>query len=142
MKSIIDTGPLVAFFDESDFYCKEIRNFLKTYEGQLVSNLSVITEVSYLISDNKKAQLNFIEWIKDGAVEILNQSNEFFLPIHLLMKKYQDRQMDFTDASLVSLYETFQIKNIITLDSDFLFYKTSKGKPINILNSKMLKKKK
>ncbi|EKO23617.1 hypothetical protein [Leptospira interrogans] len=55
------------------------------------------------------------------------------------MEKYSDRPMDFADASLVSLSEIYEIKDILTLDSDFLFYKTKKGKALNILNSEMIK---
>ncbi|MCR8640855.1 hypothetical protein BEN44_20100 [Leptospira interrogans serovar Ricardi] len=59
--------------------------------------------------------------------------------IHHYMEKYSDRLMDFADASLVSLSEIYEIKDILTLDSDFLFYKTKKGKALNILNSEMIK---
>ncbi|WP_081605076.1 type II toxin-antitoxin system VapC family toxin [Leptospira alstonii] len=139
IKAIIDTGPIVAFFDESDAYCNDIRSFLKNFKGRLFTTLAVVTEVSYLLSDNKKIQNSFIEWIKDGAITILNQDNEHFPLIHHYMEKYSDRPMDFTDASLVSLSEVYEIKDILTLDSDFLFYKTKKGKALNIINSEMIK---
>ncbi|RHX83414.1 type II toxin-antitoxin system VapC family toxin [Leptospira stimsonii] len=139
IKVIIDTGPIVAFFDESDVYCTEVRSFLKVFKGRLFTTLAVVTEVSYLLSDNKKIQNSFIEWIKDGAITILNQDNEHFSSIHHYMEKYSDRPMDFADASLVSLSEIYGIKDILTLDSDFLFYKTKKGKALNIINSQMIK---
>ncbi|EMJ92545.1 hypothetical protein LEP1GSC193_4063 [Leptospira alstonii serovar Pingchang str. 80-412] len=47
--------------------------------------------------------------------------------------------MDFADVSLVSLSEIYGIKDILTLGSDFLFYKTKKGKALNIINSEMIK---
>ncbi|MBM9499219.1 PIN domain-containing protein [Leptospira sp. 201903071] len=139
IKAIIDTGPIVAFFDESDAYCTRIRSFLKDFKGRLFTTLAVVTEVSYLLSDNKKIQNSFIEWIKDGAITILNQDNEHFTLIYHYMEKYSDRPMDFADASLVSLSEVYGIKDILTLDSDFLFYKTKKGKALNIINSEMIK---
>ncbi|AKH76247.1 type II toxin-antitoxin system VapC family toxin [Leptospira interrogans] len=92
-----------------------------------------------MLSNNKKIQNSFIEWIKDGAITILKQDNEHFPLIHHYMEKYSDRPMDFADASLVSLSEIYEIKDILTLDSDFLFYKTKKGKALNILNSEMIK---
>ncbi|UOG33457.1 type II toxin-antitoxin system VapC family toxin [Leptospira noguchii] len=139
IKVIIDTGPIVAFFDESDIYCSEIRSFLKNFKGRLVTTLAVVTEVSYLLSDNKKVQSSFIEWVKDGAIIILNQDNEHFPLIHHYMEKYSDRPIDFADASLISLSEIYGIKDILTLDSDFLVYKTKKGKALNIINPKMIK---
>lgn len=137
-KCLIDTGPIVAFFDESDSYCGEIRSFLKNFKGRFFTSLAIVTEVSYLLSDNKKVQRNFIEWIKDGAITLLNQENEDFVLIHSLMEKYSDRPMDFADASLVALSEKYMIKDILTLDSDFLFYKTKKGKPLTIINKEMI----
>lgn len=139
IKAIIDTGPVVAFFDESDAYCADIRLFLKDFQGRLFTTLAIVTEVSYLLYDNKKIQNSFIEWIRDGAITILNQDNEHFSLIHFFMEKYSDRPMDFADASLVTLSEIYGIKDILTLDSDFLFYKTKKGKGLNIVNSKMIK---
>ncbi|MBW0435459.1 PIN domain-containing protein [Leptospira yasudae] len=139
IKAIIDTGPIVAFFDESDIYCNDIRSFLKDFKGRLFTTLAIVTEVSYLLSDNKKTQNSFIEWIKDGAITILNQDNDHFPLIHHYMEKYSDRPMDFADASLVSLSKIYGIKDILTLDSDFLFYKTKKGKALNIINSEMIK---
>ncbi|TGK17613.1 type II toxin-antitoxin system VapC family toxin [Leptospira stimsonii] len=139
IKAIIDTGPIVAFFDESDTYCSNIRLFLKDFKGRLFTTIAVVTEVSYLLSDNKQVQHSFIEWIKDGAVTILNQDNDHFPLIHYYMEKYSDRPMDFADASLVSISEIYGIKDILTLDSDFLFYKTKKGKALSIINSEMIK---
>ncbi|WP_082760994.1 type II toxin-antitoxin system VapC family toxin [Leptospira alstonii] len=139
IKAIIDTGPIIAFFNESDIYCNEIRSFLKNFKGRLFTTLAIVTEVSYLLSDNKKIQNSFIEWIKDGAITILSQDNEHFPLIHHYMEKYSDRPMDFADVSLVSLSEIYGIKDILTLGSDFLFYKTKKGKALNIINSEMIK---
>ncbi|EKO35547.1 type II toxin-antitoxin system VapC family toxin [Leptospira santarosai] len=138
IKAIIDTGPIVAFFDESDAYCKDIRFFLKNFQGRLFSTLAVVTEVSYLLSDHKKIQRSFIEWIEEGAITILNQDNGHFSLIHYFMEKYSDQPMDFADASLVTVSEIYGIKEILTLDRDFLFYKTKKGKTLHVINSQMI----
>ncbi|NCN08525.1 MAG: PIN domain-containing protein [Leptospira sp.] len=139
IKALIDTGPIVAFFDESDFYCAKCRLFLKDFNGKLFTSLAVVTEVSYLLADNKKVQKSFIEWIKNGAITILNQDNQQFDSILAFMEKYSDRPMDFADASLMTISEIYDIRNIFTLDSDFLFYKSRKGKLLKILNENMIK---
>ncbi|WP_254846942.1 type II toxin-antitoxin system VapC family toxin [Leptospira alexanderi] len=113
--------------------------FLLTTLLTLFSNLAVVTEVSYLLSDNKKIRNFFIEWIQNGAITILNQDNTHFPLIHFYMEKYSDRPMDFADASLVALSEIYEIKEILTLDRDFLFYKTKKGKTLKIVNSEMIR---
>lgn len=40
-----------------------------------------------------------------------------------LMEQYQDRPMDLADASLVLVAERTGFRRILTLDSDFLFYR-------------------
>ncbi len=139
IKAIIDTGPIVAFFDESDNYCLQCRSFLKSFKGKLFTTLAVVTEVSYLLSDNKRIQKAFIEWIDNNAISILNQDNEQFSSILFYMEKYSDRPMDFADASLMTISEVYEIPNIFTLDSDFRFYKSKKGKSLKIINESMLK---
>ncbi|MCW7463134.1 type II toxin-antitoxin system VapC family toxin [Leptospira limi] len=139
IKAIIDTGPIVAFFDESDNYCLQCRSFLKNFKGKLYTTLAVVTEVSYLLSDNKRIQKAFIEWIDNNAISILNQDNEQFSSILFYMEKYSDRPMDFADASLMTISEVYEIPNIFTLDSDFRFYKSKKGKSLKIINESMIK---
>ncbi|TGL98008.1 type II toxin-antitoxin system VapC family toxin [Leptospira jelokensis] len=139
IKTIIDTGPIVAFFDESDNYCLQVRSFLKNFKGRLFTSLAVVTEVSYLLSDNKRIQKAFIEWINNNAISILNQDNEHFTSILYFMDKYSDRPMDFADASLMTLSDVYEINNIFTLDSDFRFYKSKKGKSLKIINENMIK---
>ncbi|EMY69776.1 toxin-antitoxin system, toxin component, PIN family [Leptospira vanthielii serovar Holland str. Waz Holland = ATCC 700522] len=91
------------------------------------------------MSDNKRIQKAFIEWIDNNAISILNQDNEQFSSILFFMDKYSDRPMDFADASLMTISEVYEIQNIFTLDSDFRFYKSKKGKSLKIINESMLK---
>ncbi len=139
IKAIIDTGPIVAFFDESDNYSLECRTFLKNFKGKLFTSLAVVTEVSYLLSDNERIQRAFIEWIYNNAISILNLDNEQFSSILFFMDKYSDRPMDFADASIMTIAEVYEIQNIFTLDSDFRFYKSRKGKSLKIINESMIK---
>jgi len=41
------------------------------------------------------------------------------------MEKYRDRPMDLADATLVLVAEKTGYRQILTLDSDFLFYRIS-----------------
>lgn len=133
LKTILDTGPIVAFFDEGDKHSVAIRNYLKTFQGKLFTTLAVITEASYLLDENKNRQLDFIEWIKDGAVTVIDISGDDFVLVHKYMKKYADTPMDFADASLVILAHKQNTKSIFTLDSDFLVYRTIDGKKFDHL---------
>ena len=46
-----------------------------------------------------------------------------YLRLFALMERYRDRPMDLADATLVVAAEQLEIQQILTLDSDFLFYR-------------------
>ncbi|MDB9528315.1 PIN domain-containing protein [Oscillatoria sp. CS-180] len=50
-----------------------------------------------------------------------------------LMEKYQDRPMDLADASLVLVAENTGSRRILTLDSDFLFYRIRNQETFDIV---------
>ena len=54
---------------------------------------------------------------------ILTALREDYGQLFELMEQYQDRPMDLTDASLVLVAERTGARQILTLDSDFLFYR-------------------
>ena len=67
---IIDTGPLVAFFDVSDRYHEICLHILKGVEGPLLTVWPVVTEAFYLLDFSWKAQDNLWEFLIRGGVEI------------------------------------------------------------------------
>ena len=52
-----------------------------------------------------------------------------------LMEQYRDRPMDFADASLVLLAEQTGYRQILTLDSDFFFYRIHGRESFEVLLS-------
>lgn len=134
MKSVlIDTGPLISFFDESDKYSATIRARLRNFSAQLYSTESVVTELSYYFNDMKHAQLYVMEWISKGALRIPPIQEAEYYNIHALMKKYRDTPMDFCDAALMHAAEREKISEIITWDSDFRVYRYKNGAQLKIL---------
>ncbi len=76
---------------------------------------------------NRNAQLDFIEWISRGGVEIVNVLNSDFQRIKELTKKYRDLPMDFADSCLILLAEKMGINEVATIGRDFSIYRI-KGK--------------
>lgn len=136
MKStLIDAGSLIALFNRNDKYHQKIKEFIKNYNGKLITSWPVITEVSHMLDFNIQTQIDFLTWIQLGAVQINNIDNQDLMRIIELSKKYSDVPMDLADASLVVLSERLKIKEIITIDSDYYIYRTINKEMIeNILN--------
>ncbi len=122
-KILIDSGPLIALFDSSDKYHQKTVKFIKTNQFLLITTIASITETLHLLEFNRNAQLDFIEWVYRGGVEIANINNTDFLRIKELTEKYRDLPMDFADSCLVLLAEKMGIKTIATIDRDFSIYR-------------------
>jgi predicted nucleic acid-binding protein len=127
---VVDSGPLIALFDRDDRYHEKATRFLKAFRGQLLSNIAVITEVTHLLDFSIKAQTDFIRWIANGAVTLVDVTNHDLYRIVELTEKYADLPMDFADASLVVICERLKIREVASIDKDFLVYRTSNKNPL------------
>ncbi|MBT3785286.1 PIN domain-containing protein [bacterium] len=125
---LVDSGPLIALFDKSDRYHDQALQFLRANKAELVTSLASITEVLHLLDFNRNCQLDFLEWVKRGAVTIAEINQEDFERLHELTKKYHDLPMDFADACLVLLGEKLNLQEIATIDRDFSIYRIKEKK--------------
>lgn len=134
-KILIDSGPLIALFDASDKYHQDAVDFIKNNSFPLITTLASITETLHLLDFNRDAQIDFIEWVNRGAVEVHNIENENFKRLKELTSKYRDLPMDFADSCLVFLAEKLDINTIATIDRDFTIYRIKgRGKFKTILS--------
>jgi predicted nucleic acid-binding protein len=122
---VVDSGPLIALFDRDDRYHDKAIHFIKGFKGHLFSNIAVVTEVTHLLDFCIPAQADFIRWIADGAVTLVNVTNDDLYRILEFTEKYADLPMDFADASLVVICERLKIREVASIDKDFLVYRTS-----------------
>ncbi|MBM9537087.1 type II toxin-antitoxin system VapC family toxin [Desulfobulbus alkaliphilus] len=126
-KILIDSGPLIALFDASDRYHKESVDFIKQNKHPLITTIASISETLHLLDFNRNAQIDFLEWIGRGGVEIHDIHNKDFHRLKELTEKYRDVPMDFADSCLVYMAEQLNIHTIATIDRDFTIY-TIKGR--------------
>ena len=126
-KILIDSGPLIALFDSSDKYHSKVIEFIKHNKLPLITTIASITETLHLLDFNRNAQIDFLEWVSRGGVEIQNIQNPDFHRLKDLTEKYRDLPMDFADSCLVLLAEKLGLNTIATIDRDFTIYRI-KGK--------------
>lgn len=131
-KILIDSGPLIALFDASDKYHDKAVNFIRTNKYPLVTTIASITETLHLLNFNRNAQIDFLEWIHKGAVEIHNIENSDFGSLKDLTVKYRDLPMDFADSCLVFLAEKLSLHTIATIDRDFTIYRIGGKKKFTV----------
>lgn len=128
MKStLIDAGPIIALFDISDQYHKQVLSFMATFEGKLTSTWPVLTEVCCMLDFNPETQTDFLYWVIDGGIDVHNLEPWQLNNIRETLKTYSDLPADFADASLLETAESKNLTSILTLDKDFSVYKLKNG---------------
>ena len=134
MRSILaDAGPLIALFDQSDTHHQGVREFLRDTPVQLVTTWPVITEVTYMLDFDVRAQLDFLRWVAAEGVIVFELDSGCTERVIELMDKYKDRPMDLADASLIVSAEQLQLTEIVSIDRDFDIYRTKNGQYVRNL---------
>ncbi len=134
-KCLIDAGPLIALFDRDDKFHISIKDFIKRFKGRLYTSWPVITEVLHMLDYSVNTQIDFLKWVRKGALDIKQITTEDISRIIELSEKYSDIPMDFADASLIIIAESESIKEIISIDADFYIFRNIRNEYIkNIFN--------
>jgi len=131
--TIIDSGPIIALFDKDDKYHEKLLNFMKLFNGKLITTWAVVTEVTHMLSFNIEVQLNFLKWIELGAITIYQIEQNELTSMIKMMQKYSDIPMDLADSTLMYIAQKENIKDIVSIDSDFDVYRTLKKQSLNNL---------
>ena len=127
--ALIDAGPLIALFDNSDKYHQQAKRRLEEYrknvQGRLITTWPIMTEVTYILKAHVhlKAQLDFLKWISLDGMEIFDLTKDSLARIGELQKKYSDIPMDFADATLLITAEVLNINKVFSIDKDFSIYR-------------------
>ena len=124
---LVDSGPLIALFDKDDKFHTKVLNYLKDNDVKLLTSLAVITEVSHILDFNLKVQIDFLKWVELGGVVLYDIKMEDLNEIIKLMQNYTNVPMDFADATLMNISYQENIRQILSIDSDFDIYRTLKN---------------
>ena len=129
---LVDTGPLVGFFDADDEWHQWSDCALTILEGPLLTTEMVVTEACHLLGKHAGAVQGLLSLVEDGNLRIHAMLPENIVRIRALMGKYA--QMDLADASLVVLSEWHPRARLITIDrTDFTVYRRNNGTPVPCL---------
>jgi predicted nucleic acid-binding protein len=130
---IVDTGPLIGWFDANDKYHPLARGFFAQYDGELLSTWPVLGEVCHLLPEHMVADC--LRWVGRGGITVVDVPVAALLGLADRIDKYADLPMDLADASLIWLAESRGVLDVLTIDRrDFGIYRTARGKALrNVL---------
>ncbi len=133
MQAIVDTGPLVAFFDRSERYHGWVAARVGELDAPLLVCEPVLTEAFYLLARFPKAQDALVGLLQNGALVVAFRLEEHIGPLHRLLRKYRDTPMSLADACVVRMAAIHDNHAVLTLDSDFTVYRKHGRTPIRLM---------
>ncbi len=130
--ALVDTGFLVSLFRRSDRLRSAARAYLASHTHGLATVTPVIVETCFFLDPRGKADL--LEWILRGGLAISEVPVDAYADVKVLILKYADRDIDFTDAALVWFAAASGCRSILTVDErDFAVYRLKGNKRFDVL---------
>ncbi len=125
---LMDTGPLVALFNAKDNYHSRCCSVFQSLREPLLTTVPVLTEAFHLLDVGSQRALALNQFLQKQGLGVWMLDDEALKTALLLMEKYADAPMDFTDASLVAAAQFVRTNRIFTIDrDDFCTYKIPSG---------------
>ena len=132
MIHLLDTGPLVALLRHDD----PVHDWTETTLSRLPAPFhtcdAVIAEACYLLRLAPGGRKRVLTMIGDGSLVVESLFTRESAALDRLLDAYGPR-MDLADACLVRLSELHTRSKIITIDSDFTFYRRNGRERIPLL---------
>ena len=132
-KYILDTGPLVAFFNQDDHYHSWAVEVMGKLTSPPLITEAVVTEACWQLRSSPQAVARVLEMPSRGEVQVRTLLSEEGVNLAGKIRKYGTR-MDFADACVLRLAELTAGAIVITLDTkDFTIYRMHRDDLVPIL---------
>lgn len=125
-KILLDTGPLVAFFNKRDQYHKWTLEQFATMNPPLLTCEAVLSEACFLLRQFGNGAANVLNLLERRLLAIPFRLNDEFAAIRILLNKYKEVPMSLADGCLVRMAEQVSDSIILTFDGDFKIYRKNK----------------
>src|SRR6266446_2199899 len=120
---IVDTGPLVAYFNRRDRWHRWVVDQMAALNPPLVTCEPVLTEACFLIQRAGGRPVDLVRKVAQRNLEIGLDLVDDASAIESLMQRYADTPMSLADACLVRLTERLPDCRLFTLDADLEHYR-------------------
>ena len=131
--TIIDTGPLVAYFIGNDTHHDWAVVQFQRLTAPFLTCEPVLTEVCFLVHGTGVSSSQVFDLIRRGALKIALSIDEEVDAIGRLMSRYDDNGISLADACLVRMSELHPRCQVMTTDTDFLIYRRDGRRTIPLI---------
>lgn len=122
---LLDTGPLVAFFDRSDADHEWAKEQWAEAPVPMLTCEAVLAEATYLLREHARLPTEkVLALFERGIITVPFRLEEHAGPVARLLEKYRDQGMQLADACLVRMSELKRDCQVFTLDrAEFQVYR-------------------
>lgn len=122
---LLDTGPLVAFFDRSDADHEWAKEQWANAPVPMLTCEAVLAEATYLLQERAGlAPEKVLALFERGIVRVPFRLEEHSALVTRLLERYRDQEMQLADACLVRMSELKRDCRVLTLDkAEFQVYR-------------------
>jgi predicted nucleic acid-binding protein len=133
VRTIVDTGPLVAFFTKNDTHHDWAGEQFARLRTPLFTCEAVMAEVCYLLGGAGIGAHHAVGFVTRGALKLDFSLSAEIEAVAKLMARYEDAGISLADACLVHMSELTPRCQVMTIDRDFLIYRRDGRKIIPLL---------
>src|SRR4051812_876333 len=132
-RGLIDTGAILALLDSDDRWHRPCVEVFQKLSFPLATSAAVLAELFHLLEGPHEFARAW-GFLRSGVITVLPIGDTDLPDLEALMDRYQDRPMDFADATLVHLARREQLVTIFTVDhNDFETYRIEGKRRFRIL---------
>jgi uncharacterized protein len=134
---LCDAGVLLCLVDRTQTQHNAYRKAVMQLKKPLLTTWSCLTEAMYLALHRGgwSMQKQLGQLLLEELLVVYDIQESDYSRLLALMEQYCDRPMDLADATLVLASEKTGYRQILTLDSDFLFYRISNQESFDIIQA-------
>jgi len=129
IKILADTGPLVAYLNQTDQYHRWSVECFSSFYEPIYTCEAVISESIFLLRSAGLDIESLLLMIERGIVRMDFSIEENRPDVFNMLRKYADLPMSLADACLVRMAELESNCQVFTTDKDFLVYRR-KGRSV------------
>ena len=122
-RTLLDTGPLVAFLNRNDQWHPWAKAQMGALPPPLLTCEPVLTEACFLIQRSGGQPADVLKKVQAGVIEVALEIETEAVALETLMRRYHDTPMSLADACLVRLSELHSDCQVFTLDTHFRWYR-------------------
>ncbi len=130
---LLDTGAIVGLLRPADRHHERVKSFVASLRptDALLTTWPVITECAFIM---RRQEATYWDWLLESEVQVVDFGWDDLPAMRVWRKRYEDREVDFADQTLVWLGDERRTNLIATTDfDDFEAYRLPNGKPFKIL---------